>query len=53
VALCRRLHRWYIVRQHFARTTRTVLDELRLRNRYEYYADEAAEQEHALQDQYP
>lgn len=53
VALCRRLHRWFIVRQHFARTTRVVLDELRLRNRYEHYADGAAEQERVLRDQYP
>jgi ubiquinone/menaquinone biosynthesis C-methylase UbiE len=53
VALCRRLHRWYVVRQHFVRTTRTVLDELRLRNRYEHYADEAAEQERILQERHP
>ena len=53
IALCRRLHRWYIVRQHFERTTKTVLDELRLRNRYERNADEAAEQERILREHYP
>jgi hypothetical protein len=53
LAVCRRLQRWYMVRQHFERTTKTVLDELRLRNRYEQYADEAAEQERILRQQHP
>ncbi len=53
MALCRRLHRWFMVRQHFERSTKTVLDELRLRNRYVQYADSAAEQEHILQERHP
>jgi len=53
MATCRRLHRWFMVRQHFERTTKVVLDELRLRNRYEHYADAAADQERILQEQYP
>ena len=53
MAICRRLHRWYMVRQHFERTTKDVLDELRLRNQYERYADEAAEQERILRDHFP
>ena len=53
VAICRRLQRWFMVRQHFERTTKTVLNELRLRNRYEQYADEAAEQERILRTHYP
>jgi len=53
MALCRRLHRWFMVRQHFERNTKTVLDELRLRNRYEGCADAAAEQERILQEHHP
>jgi hypothetical protein len=52
MALCRRLHRWLIVRQHFERTTKIVLDELRLRNRYQHFAEAAAEQERVLQEGY-
>jgi hypothetical protein len=53
MALCRRLHRWLIVRQHFERTTKIVLDELRLRNRYQHFAEGAAEQERILTEHYP
>ncbi|HEX6508075.1 MAG TPA: TfuA-related McrA-glycine thioamidation protein [Chloroflexota bacterium] len=52
MALCRRLHHWLIVRQHFERTTKIVLDELRLRNRYQHFAEEAAEQERILKEHY-
>jgi septum formation protein len=48
VALCRRLHGWYMVANWMERTTRLVLDELRLDGRYPEWADRAAAQERVL-----
>jgi hypothetical protein len=48
-ALCRSLHRWLIYARFTERTTRLVLDHLRLEGEYETWAERAA-QEHALLD---
>ena len=45
VALCRRLHRWYVIATWVNRTTSLVLDDLRLAGRYAEWADRAAAQE--------
>ena len=49
IALCRRLHRWFIMANWMERTTKVVLDELRLAGRYVESADRAAAQEQILQ----
>lgn len=49
MAMCRRLHRWYMVANWMGRTTRPVLDQLRLEGRYEALADRAAARERVLQ----
>jgi hypothetical protein len=48
VALCRRLHRWFMVANWMQRSTRIVLDELRLDGRYPEWADRAAAEERVL-----
>jgi hypothetical protein len=49
LALCRRLHAWLIVRKRAARTTRAVLDELRLIGRYAEVAHATAAHEKVIQ----
>lgn len=49
VATCRRLHRWIILSRWMERTTRIVLDQLRLEDRYGEWADRAATQESLLE----
>lgn len=53
LAVCRRLQRWLISNRVIERTTRLVLDELRLRGDYEAAASAAAEQERILEEQHP
>ncbi len=53
LAVCRRLHRWLIASRSMERTTRLVLDELRLRGQYESAAAAAAQQEHIVEEQHP
>lgn len=52
-AVCRKLHRWLITRKYLERTTRTILDELRLHGRYEEAAEEAAVHERIFQSNFP
>jgi hypothetical protein len=56
-ALCRRLHSWFLVASWLQRTTKLLLDELRVDGQYEQWADRAAAQERLLrrrwQDEYP
>jgi len=51
--LCRKLQRWLVTRKYLERTTKTVLDELRLKNRYEEAAQGAAQIEQILRDHFP
>jgi hypothetical protein len=53
LAVCRRLQRWLVSSRVIERTTRLVLDELRLRGDYEQAACAAAEQERILGEQHP
>lgn len=53
LAICRRLHRWLIGSRAIERTTRLVLDELRLRGEYEEAASAAAEQERIVEEHHP
>lgn len=52
VALCRRLHRWLLMRKYMEGSVKLLLDELRLQNRYEEWAEKAAFQEQILQEYY-
>jgi hypothetical protein len=52
IALCRKLQRWLINTRFGERTTRLVLDELRLRGQYEAAAEKAAEQERILEERH-
>jgi hypothetical protein len=49
VALCRKLHRWLLIARWMERSTKLVLDQLRLENRYSEWVDKAASQERFLQ----
>ncbi|HZN15847.1 MAG TPA: TfuA-like protein [Acidimicrobiales bacterium] len=42
LALCRRLHRWFLVARWMDRSTKVVLDELRLRGSYEEWVARAS-----------
>lgn len=53
LAVSRRLHRWLIGSRAIERTTRLVLDELRLRGDYEDAASAAAYQERILDEHHP
>jgi hypothetical protein len=53
LAVCRKLHRWLIASRFGERTTRLVLDELRLRGEYESAAAHAARQERILEERHP
>jgi hypothetical protein len=49
IAHCRRLHRWFLMAMWMERTTKVVLDELRLRGSYVYWADKTSVQERLIQ----
>jgi hypothetical protein len=53
LAVCRRLQRWLISSRVVERTTRLVLDELRLHGDYEGAASAAAQQERILDEHHP
>jgi hypothetical protein len=53
LAVCRRLQRWLIGSRMIERTTRLVLDELRLRGEYKTAATAAAHQEQILDEHHP
>ncbi|HEY9650621.1 MAG TPA: TfuA-related McrA-glycine thioamidation protein [Coleofasciculaceae cyanobacterium] len=53
MARCRRLQNWLLTRKSYERNAKSLLDELRLQNRYREYADAAAEQKQIVQDYYP
>ncbi|APR76364.1 Hypothetical protein A7982_01711 [Minicystis rosea] len=53
LATCRKLHRWLITRKHFERTTKIVLDELRLSGRYAEAAEGAALTERLINQSFP
>lgn len=44
-ALCRRLHRWFLIAMWMERNSKILLDELRLKNRYAEWAARAASHE--------
>jgi hypothetical protein len=50
VALCRRMQKWLITRKYLQGTTRLLLDELRLQDRYESWAQQLAGQERLIHD---
>jgi hypothetical protein len=52
LAVCRVLHRWLVTRKFLESTAHIVLDELRLRGRYEEAACRAADQEAILDEQH-
>lgn len=52
-AICRKMQRWLITRMYLERTTKIVLNELRLRNRYTTVAQEAALAEKIAQNNFP
>jgi len=47
-AACRALHRWSIIAMWMGRTTKPILDELRIRGTYRHWAERAAAQERLL-----
>jgi hypothetical protein len=49
MAICRRLHHWFLHRQAYQRNIKGLLDEMRLQDCYEQWADAAAQQERLLQ----
>ena len=49
IAICRRLHRWFLNRQAYQRNVKGLLDELRLQNRYTEWRDIATEQQQAIE----
>jgi len=53
LAVCRRLQRWLISSRVIERTTRLVLDELRLAGKYEAAGAAAADQERILDEHHP
>lgn len=46
--LCRRLHRWFMIAMWMERTSKVILDELRLQDQYTDWAARAATQERLL-----
>lgn len=52
VAVCRRLHKWLLVGRSAMGTTQLLLDELRLKGRYEEWADRATLAEFVIKRQY-
>jgi hypothetical protein len=50
VALCRRLQRWLLIARWMDRSTKPVLDQLRLQNEYTLWAQRTASQERLLQE---
>ncbi len=50
MAICRRLHRWFLSRQAYQRNIKGLLNELRLQNCYAEWADVAGQQERLLQE---
>jgi hypothetical protein len=50
MACCRKLHKWLISRKSFEKNVTILLNELRLQNRYEGWADATAIQEQILQE---
>jgi hypothetical protein len=53
LALCHVMQRWLIIRKFLERTTRLVLDELRITGQYERLATEVAAQERILSEHAP
>ncbi len=51
LANCRRLHRWFMMARWAGRTTKVVLDELRLNGQYVDWLTQAATQQRLLEDQ--
>ncbi|MDQ2955500.1 MAG: TfuA-like protein [Actinomycetota bacterium] len=51
IALCRKLHRWFVIANWMERTTRISLNEMRLEGVYEQWADKAAAQEQFLESE--
>jgi hypothetical protein len=49
VALCRRIHRWFLIAIWIGRSTKPILDELRLRDDYVNWVERTAAQERLLQ----
>ena len=49
IAICRRLHQWFLNRQAYQRNVKGLLDELRLLNRYTEWKAIATQQEQLLQ----
>ena len=49
VGLCRRLHRWFVTAMWMTRTSKVILDELRLKNGYVAWVARAAAQERILE----
>jgi len=50
LALCRRLHRWFLMAMWMERTSKVILDELRLKGQYPEWAERAAAQERLLNE---
>ena len=48
VAMCRRMHRWFLIANWMGRTTKVLLDELRLDGRYPEWLHRTAAQERVL-----
>jgi hypothetical protein len=53
LAVCRKMQRWLITRRYLQRTTKVVLDELRIRGEYERAKKDAAAVERVLAAQFP
>ncbi|MEH2084472.1 MAG: TfuA-related McrA-glycine thioamidation protein [Nostoc sp.] len=53
MACCRRLQTWLIGRKAYEKNIMSLLNELRLQNRYDEWADAAAKQEQILQKYHP
>jgi hypothetical protein len=53
LAICRRMHKWFMTRQYLVKNVKIVLDELRLRNKYGEWLEQAANQEQIIQTHYP
>jgi hypothetical protein len=50
IAACRVMHRWLLIAMWMGRTTKAILDELRLKGEYREWAEKAAAQERLLQN---
>jgi hypothetical protein len=48
VVLCRRMHRWFMIAMWMERTSKVILDELRLKNEYAEWVARAAAQDRLL-----